>query len=299
MTLGDELLLNYADGNLSAGASERIAQLLKADAPARERLRLIRLSGDALAGETSRLSCAPVVDQLADRILSDEFDSCRPNINCEDVAQIAADSVEQIVLNDTEQGALTEPQLRFRSAWRLPQVAAALGLLAIGLAGGYFGAAWLPSQTSEQLASHPAWLVRIVDYHTLYGRETVIPSKSSQLQVTRLEQRFARFLKQTVTIPDLQVGHLEFRRGQVLKFGSEPIIQLVYLPENEGRPVALCLKNSEGEDRDMSFTTLHGLGVVRWRQNNIDYVLVGDRAASLLRIAAEHAAAQIGGEQRI
>lgn len=299
MTLSDELLLNFAEGNLDAGASEHIAQLLKADAPARERLRLIRLSGDALAGETSSVSLAPAADQLADRILSGEFDSCRSNNNSDDIEHIAPDSAEQIVLNDAEQGALTEPQLRFRSAWRLPQVAAALGFLIIGLVGGYFGAAWLPSQASDQLASHPAWLVRIADYHTLYGRETVTPSKSSELQVMRLEQRFATFLKHAVVIPDLQVGHLEFRRGQVLRFGSEPIIQLVYLPENEGRPVALCLKNSQGEDRDMSFITLSGLGVMRWRQNNIDYVLVGDRAASLLRIAAEHAAAQIGAGQGI
>ena len=195
MTLGDKLLLKYADDKMDAAASEHIAQQLVTDAPARERLRLIRLSGDALAGETSRLSLAPAADQLADRIFSGELDSCRSNNNSDDVEQVAPDSAEQIVLKDTEQLELTEAQLRFKSRWRLPQVAAALGFLAIGLVGGYFGAAWLPSQASDQLVNHPAWLVRIVDYHTLYGRETVTPSKSSAQQVMRLEKRFTTFLK--------------------------------------------------------------------------------------------------------
>ena len=99
-----------------------------------------------------------------------------------------------------------------------------------------------------------------------------------------------------VHVPDLSSTELQFRRGQILKFKETPIIQLAYLPDRAGKPVALCLKPSTDEDKAAQFDKVRGMGVVRWTADGVDYLLVGDLPENRLMASAKSAAQQIAGK---
>jgi len=282
MKLTQEMLLRYADGHLDARTREQIEHLLQTNSDAAEKLRLIQLSGAALANEAARAEEASGTGILGHRIPGRDPD---PQRSGTDMTSPASRPDRNSVWPLGSWGAL--------------QITASFVLLTIGLAAGYFIQNTAGPNKGEYLASHPTWLVRVVDYHTLYDRETVSPSHAGPDEIVALEQRFAAALGHPIKIPDLGAEQLEFRRGQILKFDSRPIIQLAYLPKNTGRPVALCLKHTAKGNTDPAYEKLHNLGLVRWRQDNIEYVLVGDHAEAKLRAGVADAMKQIKNAKRI
>jgi len=277
MKLTTELLLKYADGQLDPDIEKKIELLLASDAIATEHMRLIRLSGKALECEAVKPGEPLPSDTLAQSILAGDLDPQLPLEAAPDTAR--------------------ENPVRPVNLWSSMQIAASIALLVVGLSAGYFlGDRNSPAETKFATA-HPQWLVRIVDYHTLYGRETVAPSHANTKIIKDLKHRFTEVLGQQVVIPDLGRQQLEFRRGQYLKFNDSPIIQLAYLPTKTGRPVALCMKASRGKDSQASYFMMSGLGVVQWRQKGVNYVLVGDLPESRLRSAAGNAQTQIEREK--
>ena len=277
MKLNDELLLKYAQDELATDLAADVEQALQQDTIASERLRLIQLSGTALAAEADKPDQQQEMIALAKSILAGDLDP-------------------QTVPDTTNMTAITNASgSRVLSGMRM---AASIALLAIGLGVGYFARDIGGGKLSE-LHANPIWLVRVVDYHTLYIRETVAPARANAQTIADLKNRFAAILGQKITIPDLGREQLDFRRGQYLKFEDSPIIQLAYLPNGTGKPVALCLKASKGPDSKPYYSYLNGLGVMRWHQEGLDYVLVGDLPEQRLRSAANNAQAQIGKAQNI
>ena len=64
----------------------------------------------------------------------------------------------------------------------------ALVLCVLGAVVGFFGAREFSPQQDPLLAQFPTWIVRVVDYHTLYGRETVDTAKASQNEISDMER---------------------------------------------------------------------------------------------------------------
>lgn len=275
MKLTDEVLLKYAEGLLSPEDTAEVKGLLDEDEIAEERLRLIQASGAALARERDTEQVAGGMDALAEYILSG---------GNERGAEPGSGGGRQDPIDMTVGDV--------RSRWRIAAMAASVALL-LGLGAGYFLGNPRSAGLADDLSGQPVWLVRVVDYHTLYARETVTPSHISEAEIAALERRFSARMGQKVLIPMLDAEKLEFRRGQLLQFGDEPIVQLAYLPEAPGLPIALCLKASAGEDTEPSYEKLRQLGVVRWRQKGIAYVLVGDRDKKKLLSDAQSAMRQI------
>ena len=276
MKLTDELLLKYADNELDEGARTQIDLLLQTDVVAAQRLRLIQFSGAALRREAETVGTSQENDALAKGILDGSLQS----LSTQQTVNMASRASDQ---------AAHKTSMRW-GGW---QIAASIVVLGLGLAGGYIVGRAAGPQTIADLQAYPVWVVRVVDYHTLYDRETVAPSRTRSDQIKGLETRFSGVLGRKVIIPDLESDQLEFRRGQFLKFEDDPIIQLAYLPHKTGRPVALCLKATNGADSKPLFGALNGLGMVRWRQNGLEYILVGDRSEKQLRNAADAARSQI------
>lgn len=106
-----------------------------------------------------------------------------------------------------------------------------------------------------------------------------------------LEQRFGALLGRPIRIPILEAG-LELRRGPILRFEHEPVIQLAYLAPN-GMPVALCFKRGPGPDTASRYRRVSGIGMVRWRQDGAEYVRVGDQPDAMLRQVAMQAVEQL------
>lgn len=290
MTLTEEVLLKYADGNLDDKEAEFVEDQLRHDDVAGERLRLIRLSGDALDRERLSGSAAFPVDQLASSILQGEL------------APEGGEGAGTMASAQAGKASVVTPA-RFGAAgttgrWTITAIAASVLLCVAGVAAGYigahtFGVAGPDARQDMAMADVPTWIARVVDYHTLYDRETVEPSKASKADVVRLQARFSDLMKQSVNVPDLEATELEFRRGQILKFRGAPIVQLAYLPEQTGRPVALCLTPSSQGDAAPAYSELRGMGVVRWTRDKIDYVMVGYLPEQRLMASARSAADQI------
>jgi len=76
-----------------------------------------------------------------------------------------------------------------------------------------------------------------------------------------------------VSIPDLRGAGLTFKRIQRLSFHNQPVVQMVYLPEN-GEPIALCATVDPGPDETPHARHIGELDAVEWRQDRIGYLLV-------------------------
>jgi len=290
MTLTEEILLKYADGKLDDEHVKSVEIQLQHDDVAGERLRLIRLSGEALDLERQSARAAFAVDELADKILMDAPGDGGPEFH---PSGASAEGSARSVVTPMQSGAP-----RPAGRWMMGAIAASLLLCVAGIAAGYIGARSFGEISPDagqdlEMAGVPTWIARVVDYHTLYDRETVGTSKASPEDVVRLQARFSDLMQQTITVPDLDATDLEFRRGQILKFRGSPIVQLAYLPDQTGRPVALCLTPSSQADSAPSYSELRGMGVVRWTRDKIDYVMVGYLPEQRLMTSARSAADQI------
>jgi len=105
-----------------------------------------------------------------------------------------------------------------------------------------------------------------------------------------------------VVVPDLRASGLTFKRVQRLSFREQPVVQMVYLPE-QGEPVALCVTRDAGPDEKPRARRIGELSTVAWRQGELGYLLLGKAPAQALmdlgsRIARGHANSLYGRAAR-
>ena len=255
MKMTDETLLRYADGKLDADEQQKVEKFLKTDQLATERLRLMTLSGGALQS----LQQDKELPEVSEKIIEN--------------------------LTSTDQQ-IKQPRKPF---WRTYAIAATLAVF-FSLVGFSIGSVtnYGSGYTNSNL---PQWVERVVDYHSLYARETVEASNLSSEEKSEIKIRLENAINKSVTFPDLKQLGLEFRRAQILKFETEPVIQLVYLPIN-GKPVALCFKKTNQSDSKPKYTTFRKLGVMRWQADGYDYILVGDIDKDQLEKVSQNAIKQ-------
>lgn len=287
MTLTEEILVKYADGVLDHEHVQAVEDLLVGDEVAAERLRLIQLSGEALAVSRQGGEVPFSTDSLVEKLLASEDFRIAPAVK-------AASDVIPLVPKSRSAESNSGNSNYFGN---IRAIAAGIALCAFGAASGYQGAQYFGllspvSAEDAQLAKLPTWIVRVVDYHTLYDRETVNTSKATPDEILAMETRFSDSMDRSVSVPDLDANDLEFRRGQILKFRDVPIVQLAYLPNQTGRPVALCLKPTDADDKAATFEEVRGMGVVRWTADGVDHVLVGYLSEKRLMASAKSAARQ-------
>ncbi len=83
---------------------------------------------------------------------------------------------------------------------------------------------------------------------------------------------------------------------QRLNFHGQPVVQIVYLPEQGGGPVALCVTRDREPDASPQARQVGEMQTVAWRRGNLGYVLLGrgsqiDLSRLGHRIASAEAAA--------
>jgi anti-sigma factor RsiW len=101
-----------------------------------------------------------------------------------------------------------------------------------------------------------------------------------------LESRLASALGAPMHIPDLADAKLDFREGRELEYRGKTIVQLVYLPKADGKPVALCAIKKPVKDFPPRFLPDYPLGIVQWASGGVEYLLVGDQPRGALELAA-------------
>ena len=247
MVIDDRDLLAYADGQLAPARRAEIEAAIASSADVTGRVNAMRLSALPYAAAFEAQILPPVPRELSDRI----------------AALAGADSRRR------QRGQSAWPKLATAFAAGVLCCAIALKLLSSGVTG------------SSATAHTEPWIQAVADYQQLYSRATVA-------RVTEDPQLSARVISDLwsadgmrVVVPDLRAAGLTFKRVQRLSFHGQPVVQMVYLPE-QGEPVALCVTRDARPDEKPRAQQIGELSTVAWRHGELGYVLLGKAPAEVL-----------------
>lgn len=257
--LSDELLVAYVDGQLARKQTRAVDKVLDQDDVLAARV-------DALKHAHARLEAA-----FEAILAGEEMDVS--------VATIPADD------------GLLIP-------WRTLKVALAGFGIAAALALAIAGYGWplsLPGLGSAPQLAPPAGeaIVAVADWkeeaaraHALLSRQTLEVGLESQANYDFVAFQLAQILEAAPKIPNLEPQGFRFVRAQALRFGDEPLAQILYLGA-EGEPLALYAKRGEGP-AVLSPEEFGDIRTVAWSEDGISYLLAGETdAALLMRIATK------------
>jgi anti-sigma factor RsiW len=242
MSIEDSLLMAYVDGELSPEGRSEVEAAVAHSPELAERLSAMRASALPYGAAFERQVLPPVPPQLARRI-----------------SELAAVNA-------------VAPLPAKARVW--PRMAAAFA------AGTLFCLVALELRPNAgPLLSGAApvapWIQAVADYQQLYSRET-LASVTEDPQLTReIVGNLRRADALAIQIPDLRSAGLAFKRVQRLNFHGQPVVQIVYLPEQGGGPVALCVTRDREPDASPRAQQVGEMQTVAWRRGNLGYVLLG------------------------
>lgn len=167
-----------------------------------------------------------------------------------------------------------------RRTWSWPRLSAAY---AAGVLSCVFALKLLsPQPASLSSAAQVApWIKAVAEYQQLYTRATVINVSVNPMLTARVISDLQANDRMQVSVPDLRSEGLSFKRVQRLSFHQQPVVQMVYLPE-QGEPVALCVTVDERAEEAPHARQVGELNTVSWRRANLSYVLLGRGPAQAL-----------------
>jgi anti-sigma factor RsiW len=239
MNVDETLLLAYVDGELSA---DRRAEVEAAAAHSPEvagKLVALRASALPYAAAFEKQIIPPLPPELSKRI--------------SDLASVS-----------------TGPAI----AWRRSRATSRVWLAAAFFAGAMISGSLVSLMPTRGGAADSSWVKAIADYQSLYTRETVANITEDRVVTEKVLDGLRQNDGMQVLIPDLRSAGLTFKRVQRLSVHNQAVVQIVYLPEH-GDPVALCLTRSARPDAVPEGRLVDNMQTVEWRQDGLDYVLLG------------------------
>jgi anti-sigma factor RsiW len=247
--LSDELLVAYVDGQLAHKQSSAIERVLAHD--------------DVIARRVAAL-------KKAHRRLEAAFD-----------AMLAGE--EEIAVSHPIP---PSPGLLIPWATLVKAGLAAAGIvLAIGLfIAGYgwpLGSHDRVASDGDYVGSVPVdWREEVLRAQTLLGRASLEIGLDSQGNKDFIAFQLGRAIGTAVAPPDLGGQGYRFARAQILRFGDEPLAQLLYLGAS-GAPLALYVKKggADAEPKEKRYGALDG---VAWTQGGVAYLLAGESSKAPL-----------------
>ncbi|HKQ54817.1 MAG TPA: hypothetical protein VJT12_02895 [Methyloceanibacter sp.] len=140
------------------------------------------------------------------------------------------------------------------------------------------------------------WREEVVRAQALLGRASLEIGLDSLGNQDFIAFRLGRAIGTAFTLPDLGQAGYRFARAQILRFGEEPLAQLLYL-DASSTPLALYVKKG-GADAAPEAKRYGALEGVAWTERGVAYLLAGERSKPLAELAeairtgpaAQHAA---------
>jgi anti-sigma factor RsiW len=242
MNIDDTLLLAYVDGELSADRRAEVEAAAAHSTDVAGRLAALRASVLPYAAAFEKQVIPPLPPELSTRI--------------SELASVSANAP---------------------TSWEHSRGGSRMRLAVAFVAGAIISGALLIFQFHGGITGSMAdssWVTVVANYQSLYTRETVANVTEDPALTKKVLGELRENDGIAVPIPDLRSAGLTFKRVQRLSFHNQAVVQIVYLPEH-GDPVALCLMRSAQPDEVPSARVIDDMRAVGWRQDNLEYVLLG------------------------
>jgi anti-sigma factor RsiW len=255
--LSDELLVAYVDGQLARKQTRAVEQVLDQDDVLAARV-------DALKHAHARLEAA--------------FE-----------AILAGEEMDVSAVSAPEQDGVTISWRAVKLSLVAVALAAALGLAALGYGWplslpGLGSAPQLTLSTPQPSAVTKSWRDEAARAHALLSRQTLEVGLESQANSDLVAFQLSQILGAPPKLPNLEAQGFRFVRAQALRFGDDPLAQILYLGE-KGGPLALYAMKGEGSEV-LSQGRIGDIATVSWAEGGIAYLLAGEVDETLLmRIA--------------
>lgn len=253
MTLSDEKLSAYLDGELTEAEAREIEALVEAD---------------------------PAVQNALERLM--EADQAAKDVFDEMLAEPVPLNLASAIRNAPKQTTTApEPVAAPRGLPGWLAIAASVGFLAVGGLGGYS----LGTGSQPQVVATAGWLTEIAAYHGVYETQQRHLVEVAADETPHIETWLGNTTGVPFSVPDLAGNGLDFQGARLLVAGGLPVAQLIYT-DADGAVFALCLKQAKApEDKAFTAETVDGFSMVSWRSGGADYVVVGPDGADLSEMA--------------
>jgi anti-sigma factor RsiW len=256
MNVDDRLLMSYVDNLLSTKRCAKVEQLIARFDEVAARVTALRASQVPYQEAFESFCSIPVPESLSR-------------------------TVEALV--ESHQEAWRTPYGRKRGGMAWLAVAFFTGVMSSGAA---FEMLSSPTSTSTSIqsasSSAPAWVQAVVNYQTLYARDTLANVKDDHAATIKLVSAIQHEDGMAVRVPDLSDDSLTFKRVQRLSYRNARLVQIVYLPAH-GQPVALCVMAEAKQDQAPSAQRVGDMNTVTWRHANLAYVLAAKGSSEELQ----------------
>lgn len=183
-----------------------------------------------------------------------------------------------------------ERENRARSGRWQRMAAAAVLLVAIGTAAGWYGHSFLVPATPVQVALAD----EAMDAHRIYSTEVAHPVEVWAGQKDHLQAWLSKRLDRTLTVPDLRTVGLSLVGGRLLPAASGPAAQFMYEDETGHRVTLYIIQAKAGRESSFQFAKLDRLEAFFWTDEAISCALVGDLPRERLQEIATQAYKQLG-----
>jgi anti-sigma factor RsiW len=163
----------------------------------------------------------------------------------------------------------------------------------IGLTAAY-ATGMLVNQPAKEIIQMPPsnWPGDIAEFHSFFTKESLLVSPDSQTNPEMVGFQVSQTFN-GLKMPDFREQELDFLRGQMLTYRGNRIMQIVYAGKRESL-VALYVSNG-GLDMALAPGRFGNVNTMSWTADERRYVLAADMPHQALRALAVIAQAQFNG----
>jgi anti-sigma factor RsiW len=160
-----------------------------------------------------------------------------------------------------------------RHSWQtLTRISAAVALLAIGAAGGWFGR----DMTDEYEHQALALADLAAEAHLVYASQISHPVEVPASEESHLRAWLSESLDRPVQVPDLSAVGYEFLGGRLLPAGHGVAGQLMYQNVAGDRVSLYFMPAADERSSAFRFIPVEGIAVFYWHDENLAYALAGE-----------------------
>lgn len=256
MTLSDQLLLAYVDGQLDKPQASIVAQLMRDD--------------QEVAYRVSRF-------QQTQTQFLDTFGAL-----LREGSSRTAKAQKTAYTGNTKSKAVTGKLL---TAALLVATGAGLGLTAAYTMG------MIDRPAREIIQMPPSnWPEDIAEFHSFFTKESLLVSPNSQTNPEVIGFQVSQYFK-GLKLPDLREQELDFLRGQMLTYRGNRVMQIVYAGKRES--LITLYVSPGGLDMAMAPGRFGNVNTISWTAKELRFVLAADMPHQALRALAVIAKSQM------